>query len=109
MSVSSTYTFYSMFYIYHTCTILILYIHILTLYILTYTILYTIYTILYGLGISDVLGQVFGISSLVCVSTLTVVVATLFPHYIGSASKSGGVLGVIIMQFFFAVTGAQVN
>ena len=74
--------------------------------------MYTLYThVLHyiSLGISDVLGQVFGISSLVYVSTLTVLVATLFPQFIGSASKSGGVLGVIIMQFFFAVTGAQVN
>ena len=94
MSVSSTYILYSNLYSYYTYTILYIY-HILIYY--------------YSLGISDILGQVFGISSLVCVSTLTVVVATLFPHYIGSASKSGGVLGVIIMQFFFAVTGAQVN
>ena len=94
MSVSSTYIFYSILYSYYTYTILYIY-HILIYY--------------YSLGISDVLGQVLGISSLVCVSTLTVVVATLFPQFIGSASKSGGVLGVIIMQFFFAVTGAQVN
>ena len=77
------------------------------MFIYKYTCMHLISDFYYSLGISDVLGHALGISSLVCASTLTVVAATLFPSFIGSASKSGGVLGVLIMQFFFAVTGAM--
>lgn len=51
--------------------------------------------------------QLGGTSPLLLVSLLAVIVATLFPASMGRVSKAGGVLGVLCMQFFFAVTGGM--
>ena len=51
--------------------------------------------------------QLGGTSPLLLVSLLAVIVATLFPASMGRVSKAGGVLGVVCMQFFFAVTGGM--
>lgn len=49
-------------------------------------------------SVADVLGRATGFSSLVTVSLLTVLVATVFPRPIGSVSRAGGAIGVLIMQ-----------
>jgi uncharacterized membrane protein len=46
-------------------------------------------------------------SFMLYVSLITVLGATIFPKTIGSSSESGGILGVLLMQFFFSVTGAM--
>ena len=46
-------------------------------------------------------------SFMLYISLLTVFAATAFPKILGSSSESGGILGVLIMQFFFSVTGAM--
>lgn len=58
-------------------------------------------------SISEIVGKLTGLSPLVAVSLLTVLTATVFPRTMGSASRAGGVVGVLIMQMFFAVTGAS--
>lgn len=46
-------------------------------------------------------------SFMLYVSLITVFAATIFPKAIGPYSESGGILGVLLMQFFFSVTGAM--
>jgi uncharacterized membrane protein len=58
-------------------------------------------------AISQSVGTFFSIPPMLLVSFFAVLVATLFPKYVGSVSASGGVIGVLFMQMFFAVTGAM--
>ncbi|KAG7354584.1 DUF819 domain containing protein [Nitzschia inconspicua] len=47
-----------------------------------------------------------GTSSLPLISTLTVLAATAFPKFFNSLSETGTALGVILVQLFFACSGA---
>jgi uncharacterized membrane protein len=58
-------------------------------------------------GTSVLVGSLTGASPIVLVSMLTVVVCTAFPRLMGSLTSAGGVIGVLFMQYFFAVTGAM--
>lgn len=58
-------------------------------------------------ALSQGIGAVVGVSPMLLVSLLAVAAATLFPVPMGKVAKAGGVLGVILMQFFFAVTGGM--
>ena len=58
-------------------------------------------------AISEALAYFTKGSFMLYVSMLTVLAATTFPKLLGSSSESGGILGVLIMQFFFSVTGAM--
>lgn len=46
-------------------------------------------------------------SFMLYISLITVFAATAFPKTLGSSAESGGILGVLLMQFFFSVTGAM--
>lgn len=47
-----------------------------------------------------------GTSSLPLISMLTVTAATIYPKFFSSLVSSGAALGVLMMQMFFAVSGA---
>lgn len=56
---------------------------------------------------SQGLSTILKVNPILLVSSLAVVVATAFPKAVGTVSASGGVIGVLFMQMFFAVTGAM--
>ena len=57
--------------------------------------------------LSQEVGRMLNMSPMLLVSLLAVVAATLFPGSMGRVSRAGGLLGVMFMQFFFAVTGGM--
>lgn len=57
--------------------------------------------------ISECLYSLFGASKILTVSLLAVLASTAFPKMVGSAAAGGQALGLIAMQFYFAVTGAM--
>ena len=59
-------------------------------------------------AVSQLLNHITGAPSILLSSILAVMSATLFPAKIAPIAHAGGVLGVIFMQMFFAVTGVSI-
>jgi uncharacterized membrane protein len=58
-------------------------------------------------AVSDSVGRALSISPMLLVSGTAVAAATLFPRAVGTVSTAGGAIGILLMQMFFAVTGAM--
>lgn len=60
-----------------------------------------------GMSLANVLG--FQGGGITCITAIVVILATLFPTYIGPLAPAGEGLALILMQVFFAVVGANGN
>lgn len=58
-----------------------------------------------GMSLANALG--FQGGGITCITTIVVILATLFPTYIGPLAPAGEPLALILMQVFFAVVGAN--
>ena len=58
-------------------------------------------------AVSESIGKLLSISPMLLVSGTAVAAATLFPRTVGTVSTAGGAVGILLMQMFFAVTGAM--
>lgn len=56
---------------------------------------------------ADLLAPVLSINSIVLVSAMSVAAATFSPKLVGSLAPAGAAIGGLLMQMFFAVTGAS--
>lgn len=56
---------------------------------------------------ADFLSPLLAINSVVLVSAMTVAAATFAPELVGSLAPAGAAIGGLLMQMFFAVTGAS--
>ena len=58
-------------------------------------------------ALSHTIGSFYDVSGMLFTSILACILGTLFPKPMSRIAKPGGVLGVFLMQYFFAVIGAQ--
>ena len=59
-------------------------------------------------AVSQLLTHLTSVPSILMSSVLAVISATIFPSKIAPIAQAGGVVGVIFMQMFFAVTGVSI-
>jgi hypothetical protein len=56
---------------------------------------------------SESVGKMLAVSPTLLVSGAAVFAATAFPRVVGAVAPAGSTVGILLMQFFFAVTGAM--
>ena len=58
---------------------------------------------------SHTIGSFYGVTGMMFTSAFACLLGTLFPRSMSTLARPGGVMGVFLMQFFFAVIGAQAH